>query len=47
MSPISAYFFGILTIIIIIFIFWLISSNNESFRTLYENSICWNICPTN
>lgn len=44
MSPVAAYFIGIITVVIIIFFFWLISINSENFKTLYENSICWQIC---
>lgn len=44
MSPVASYFLGILTIVLILFIFWLISVNSPTFETLYENSICWKIC---
>lgn len=44
MNPVVAYFLGVLTIVLILFFFWLISTNSESFKTIYENSICWQIC---
>lgn len=44
MSPVAAYFIGVLTIVLIIFIFWLISINNNNFKDLYSNTVCWQIC---
>ena len=44
MNALGAYFLGVLTIIIVLVSYWFISINNSTFKNLYSNSVCWQIC---
>lgn len=44
MSPLAAYFFGILTIIIIIIPFYILSTINSAVNTAYRNTFCYGVC---
>lgn len=44
MTPVSAYFFGILSVFLILIPFWFVSTINDTIKTTYKNSICYGIC---
>ena len=44
MSPVAAYFFGILTVLIILISFWFLATINQTINTTYKNSVCYSIC---
>uniref|UniRef100_A0A6C0AED0 Uncharacterized protein n=1 Tax=viral metagenome TaxID=1070528 RepID=A0A6C0AED0_9ZZZZ len=44
MSDIVSFFLGMLTIILLLLIFWYPSTMISSFKEIYKNSICYNIC---
>ena len=44
MSPVAAFFLGILFVIIILVTFWLIANINPTINTTYKNSVCYGIC---
>ena len=46
MSPYTAYFLGILTVLLIIVPFWVLSLFVTSIKTAYTNSVCYKICPS-
>lgn len=40
MNPVLAYFLGILTMILIIFPFWYVSTKDENTRNVYDSIFC-------
>lgn len=44
MSPLAAYIFGILTVLIIIIPFWFFATVNSSVATTYRNTFCYGVC---
>jgi hypothetical protein len=40
MNPVLAYFLGILTVILVIFPFWYVSTKDEGTRDVYDNIFC-------
>ncbi len=44
MTPISAYFLGIVTVILIFLMYWFIATTNRTINTVYRNSICYGVC---
>lgn len=40
MSPIAAYFWGIVTVLIILFCFWLVAASNSGVGNLYASTVC-------
>jgi hypothetical protein len=44
MSPVAAFFLGILVVFIILIPFWFIANVNQAVNTTYKNSVCYGIC---
>lgn len=44
MNSVVSYFLGIVTILILLFVFWYIASINGFFNKYYKESICYKIC---
>ncbi len=43
-KPISAYFLGILTVFLLLLLYWFIGTTNKTINRTYRNSICYGIC---
>lgn len=44
MSPLSAYFLGLITFILLLLPFWFVATQIPAFKQLYSDSVCWQIC---
>lgn len=44
MTPIVAYFLGLITILIILIPFWLLAKSNGKIQPVYKGLFCANIC---
>lgn len=44
MTPIAAFFLGILVILLIIVPWWYVATLNTNAGTLYKNVVCHNLC---
>ncbi len=44
MTPLVAYFLGLITILIILIPFWLLGKSNSKIQPVYKGLFCSNIC---
>lgn len=44
MSPLAAFFFGILFTFIILIPFWFAANIDRTVNTTYRNSVCFGVC---
>jgi hypothetical protein len=42
--PLAAYFFGVLTVILILLIYWIVAVYVRPVGNAYANSVCYGIC---